>query len=64
MEDSSIKNKMYKFNDLTKEKGWVCVMENNTTIEVESFSEALQIPNKKVMMSSHFYPQWKEIHTP
>ena len=51
-------------NDLTKQKGWVCVMEDNTTIEVESFSEALKIPHYKALMSKEFYPQYSQLTPP
>jgi hypothetical protein len=55
---------MFNRKDLTKEKGWVCVMENGSTIEVEEFSDALKIPNKRALMSSHFYPQYTEMNPP
>ena len=55
---------MFKQNDLTKQKGWVCVMEDGSTIEVESFSEALKIPNYRALMSSQYYPQYTELTTP
>ena len=50
--------------ELTEQKGWVCVMEDNTTIEVESFSEALKIPNYKALMSKEFYPHYREVNNP
>jgi hypothetical protein len=55
---------MFKFNDITEQKGWVCVMEDGTTIEVESFSEAHKIPNKKALMSTEFYPQYSQLSPP
>ena len=55
---------MFKPKDITKEKGWVCVMENGSTIEVEEFSDALKIPNKRALMSSHYYPQYTETNPP
>lgn len=55
---------MFKPKDITKQKGWVCVMENGSTIEVEEFSEALKIPNKRALMSSHYYPQYTQLTTP
>ena len=51
-------------NDLTKQKGWVCVMEDGSTIEVEEFSEALKIPNYRALMSSQYYPQYTEMNPP
>ena len=50
--------------DLTEQKGWICVMEDNTTIEVESFSEALKIPHYKALMSKEFYPQYSQLTPP
>lgn len=55
---------MFKRKDITKQKGWVCVMENGSTIEVENFSEALKIPNKRALMGSPFYPQYTEMNPP
>ena len=39
-------------------------MEDNSTIEVESFSEALKIPNKRALMGSSFYPQYTQLNPP
>ena len=39
-------------------------MEDGTTIEVESFSEAHKIPNKKALMSTEFYPQYSQLSPP
>ena len=39
-------------------------MENGSTIEVEEFSDALKIPNKRALMSSHYYPQYTEMNPP
>jgi hypothetical protein len=55
---------MFNRKDITKQKGWVCVMEDNSTIEVESFSDALKIPNKRALMSSHYHPQYTQLTTP
>jgi hypothetical protein len=54
--DSSIKEKMFNPKDITQQKGWVCVMEDGTTIEVEGFSEAHRIPNKRALMSTPIIP--------
>ena len=61
---TSIKEKMFNRKDITQQKGWVCVMEDGTTIEVESFSEAHKIPNKKALMSTEFYPQYSQLSPP
>ena len=55
---------MFNPKDITQQKGRVCVMEDGTTIEVESFSEAHRIPNKRALMSSHFYPQYSQLTPP
>jgi hypothetical protein len=62
--NTSIKNKMFNRKDITQQKGWVCVMEDGTTIEVEGFSEAHKIPNKKALMSTEFYPQYSQLSPP
>ena len=61
---TSIKEKMFNRKDITQQKGWVCVMEDGTTIEVEGFSEAHKIPNKKALMSTEFYPQYSQLSPP
>jgi hypothetical protein len=55
---------MFNRKDITKEKGWVCVMENGSTIQVEEFSDALKIPNKRALMGSSFYPQYAQLNPP
>jgi hypothetical protein len=39
-------------------------LEDGTTIEVEEFSEAHKIPNKKALMSTEFYPQYSQLSPP